>query len=222
MGEWIQTYTRQVDSRCKYIHTKPMHKSNLTTVKICVKAHVAVIFPEHSLAPDVKFPTIHEEGDSTLCWAFEHGRDIGIDPNMVAVAGDSAGGNVAAVVCQMAKERQLATHTIQSQILIYPSTSPCGRMDFPSFTEFGGGDYDLSIEEVYIMEHAYNDNKQEAKMSNHMSPILASVQDLKGLPPALILTAEADVLRDEAEAYARKLTEAGVDTTCVRVIGASK
>lgn len=193
-----------------------------TVIKICVKAHVAIIFPEHSLAPDVKFPTIHEECYWTLCWALEHGQDYGIHANRLAVCGDSAGGNVAAVVCQMAKERQLDIKNIKSQILIYPSTSPCGRTDFPSFVEFGRGDYDLSMEEVYIMEHAYNDNKQEAKMSNHMSPILASVQDLKGLPPALILTAEADVLRDEAEAYARKLTEAGVDTACVRVIGASK
>lgn len=160
-----------------------------------------------------------------MCWALENGHGIGIEPTMLAVCGDSAGGNVAAVVCQMAKERQhFDIKTIKSQILIYPSTSPCGRSstEFPSFTEFGGGDYDLSIEEVYIMEHAYNDNKPEAKMSNHMSPILASVEDLKGLPPALILTAEADVLRDEAEAYARKLTKAGVDTACVRVIGASK
>ncbi|KAI9320688.1 Alpha/Beta hydrolase protein [Dichotomocladium elegans] len=182
---------------------------------ICIQARAAVIFVDYVLAPAAKFPAIHEEAFSALQWVVENGRGrLGIDVDRLAVCGDSAGGNLAAAMAIMAKERGLQD-AIKAQILIYPSTSP--KPVFPSYLEFGTEDFMLSNEDIRYFGTAYY--SKAMRNSKYMYALLASQEDLQDLPPALVLTAEADVLRDEGEEYARRLTDAGVKTVAVRLIG---
>ncbi|KAI9493375.1 Alpha/Beta hydrolase protein [Zychaea mexicana] len=181
---------------------------------ICVKNHVALVFVDYPLAPEVKFPTIHEVSYSALSWVVENGASIKVDLSKLAICGDSAGGNLSASLALMAKERGLG-NAIKAQILIYPSAAPT-REPYESYKLFGGGDYSLSLADIDFFGKAYYTGEK-----NKIGfPLMATQEDMKDLPPALVLVAEADVLRDEGEEYARRLTEAGVATAAVRVIGA--
>ncbi|KAJ8653445.1 hypothetical protein O0I10_010881 [Lichtheimia ornata] len=196
-------------SGSKYTHRK-------VTRDICTKSRVAIVFVEYSLAPEAKFPLIHEECYATLQWVLKNGRGIKVDTNKLAVCGDSAGGNLAIAIPLMAKQRGLGD-VIKAQIAYYPVTASSNRERFPSYQEFGNGDYPLSRKDVEQVEHLYFEGEGGDK--KWAAPLLASLDDLRGLPPALIMTSEADLLRDEAEEYGRKLTEAGVKTATVRLIG---
>ncbi|KAI9259647.1 Alpha/Beta hydrolase protein [Phascolomyces articulosus] len=191
----------------KHTHVKP----------ICVRNHVAIVFVDYSLAPEHKYPTAHEESFAALAWIVENGDSIKVDTNKLAVCGDSAGGNLSAVISLMAKERGLGD-AIKTQILIYPATA-ASRENFESPKLFGNGDYYLRMEDCKFFDKAYWDGCEKTKIG---FPSLATREELSGLPPALILTAEADILRDEGEQYGRQLTEAGVTNTTVRVIGGSR
>ena len=177
------------------------------------------MFIEYSLAPEAKFPLIHEECYATLQWVLKNGEDNKIDTNKLVVAGDSAGGNLALAIPLMAKQRGLG-NVIKAQIAYYPVTALSNRESFPSYQEFGNGDYPLSREDVERVEDQYF--KGDGGDKKWAAPLLASIDELHGLPPALIMTCEADLLRDEAEAYGRKLTEAGVKTSTVRLLGGGK
>ncbi|CDH49246.1 esterase lipase [Lichtheimia corymbifera JMRC:FSU:9682] len=185
---------------------------------ICIKNHVAVVFLDYSLAPEVKFPVIHEEAYATLQWVLANGKDIHVDTTKLALCGDSAGGNLTVAVALMAKQRGLPDNAIKTQIAIYPATADT-RDHYHSYQAFGNGEYTLTREDMKFFGDAYygGANGGDKKWS---CPLVASVEELSGLPPALVFTAEADVLRDEGEEYARKLTEAGVKTAAVRMIGA--
>ncbi|KAI8150423.1 Alpha/Beta hydrolase protein [Fennellomyces sp. T-0311] len=183
---------------------------------ICVKNHVVLVFVDYSLAPEVQFPVIHEESYTALSWVVENGEAIKGDINKLAVVGDSAGGNISASVSLMAKERGLSD-AIKSQVLIYPSAAP-SREPYESYQLFGQGDYSLSLKDIDFFGKAYYTGER-----NKIGfPLMATPEDMQGLPPALVLTAEADVLRDEGEEYGRRLTAAGVPTTTARMIGAIK
>ncbi|KAG0163803.1 hypothetical protein DFQ28_009462 [Apophysomyces sp. BC1034] len=185
---------------------------------LAVQAHAAVAFLEYSLSPEVKFPVALEECYDTLGWIFENHERINVNPHKVAVVGDSNGGTMTAAVSLMAKESPFS-NTIKAQVILYPSMAK-SREQFESYHICGTGDYILSKAEIdWFLSHAFAGPL--AELDNKLAmPLMASVDDLKDLPPALVLTAEADSLRDEGEAYARKLTDAGVDTVAVRVLGA--
>jgi acetyl esterase/lipase len=174
----------------------------------------AVVFVEYSRSPEERYPVPLEECFAATKWVAEHSNELGLDATRLAVAGDSAGGNMAAAVCLLAKERR--GPRITAQALIYPATG--SGFDTPSFKEFAEGYY-LTAEASRWFWHQYAPDRSVDKEPT-ACPLLASLEQLKELPPALVITAECDILRDEGEAYARKLTEAGVPVTCTRYLGA--
>ncbi|CDH56481.1 lipase [Lichtheimia corymbifera JMRC:FSU:9682] len=185
---------------------------------LALQCNVAVVFPEYKLAPEYKFPNAHEDCFATLLYVLEQGsKEHCLDTNKLAVAGDSAGGNLSASMCYWAKERGLPADAIKTQVLIYPSLAPI-PFEFPSRDEFGDGDYPNARADFLFYRTSYF-GQEQPKLGY---PFLQTVEDMKGLPPALVLSAEADFLRDEAEEHARKLVAAGVPTSCFRVLGAGK
>ena len=181
--------------------------------EISVRVNVAVVFVEYSRTPEAKYPVAIEEAYNATLYVAEHGKEFNIDSSHLAVAGDSSGGNMAIITTMLAKER--GGPKISYQVLYYPVTDA----DFtrPSYTEFTNG-YFLSREEVEYFWNHYVPDKQQ-RYSPKISPLRSSVRDLEGLPPALVITAELDVLRDEGEDYGHKLMEANVPTTSVRING---
>lgn len=174
----------------------------------------AVVFPDYSLSPEEHFPVPLEECYAATKWVVEHASELGVDAGRLIVSGDSAGGNMAAAACLLAKER--GGPRISGQALIYPATA--ATFDTPSFQQFADG-YFLTAQASRWFWNQYA-GKSGAEHDPHACPLVASLDQLKGLPPALIITAECDILRDEGEAYARKLTQAGVPVTCTRYLGA--
>lgn len=176
-------------------------------------AHVAVVFVNYSRSPEAHYPISIEEAYAATSWVAANGASIRVDAARLAVVGDSAGGNMAAAVTLMAKLR--GGPAITSQVLFYPVTDA----DFgtASYEQFDNG-YHLTRD---AMKWFWNHYAPELSMRSQStaSPLRATVEQLRGLPPALIITGECDVLRDEGEAYARKLVLAGVPVTAVRFLG---
>ena len=173
----------------------------------------AVVFPSYSLSPEAKYPTALEEIYSVLEWISLSGEIRELDPSRIAVAGDSVGGNMTAAITLMAKERR--GPSIAGQLLFYPVTD--ASFDTDSYREFAEG-YFLRREAMMWFWDQYLPDK-ERREEITASPLKATVEQLSGLPPALVITAEADVLRDEGEAYAEKLKQAGVEVTATRYEG---
>ena len=170
-----------------------------------------VIAVDYRLAPEHKFPAAVEDCTAALEWIAAHGDSLGCDPARLAVGGDSAGGNLAAVMTQLARER--GGPTIAFQLLIYPVTA----RDFsaPSMKAYGEGFLLTKKGMHWFMDHYLNDPSEGE--DPRVAPLKA--ESLVGLPPALVVTVEYDVLRDEGEAYARRLAEAGVAARLVRYDG---
>jgi len=181
--------------------------------ELAVGTRAAVVFPKYSLSPEAKYPTAIEESYAVLRWVAEYGYARGMDPARVAVAGDNVGGNMSAAVTLMAKERGGPVH--QRQLLFYPVMD--AAFDTESYHQFAEG-YHLRRDAMQWFWDQYTTNAGERNEIT-ASPLRASLEQLNGLPPALIITAEADVLRDEGEAYANKLRAAGVRVTAVRFQG---
>ncbi len=181
--------------------------------ELAVGAGAAVVFPEYRLCPEARYPTAIEECYSVVQWVSEHGLERGMDPERLAVAGDSVGGNMTAAVTLLARER--GGPDIRLQLLFYPVTD--AAFDTASYHQFAEG-YHLRRDAMMWFWDQYTSNPGERNQII-ASPLRASTEQLKGLPPALVITAEADVLRDEGEAYANKLREAGVRVTAVRFQG---
>ncbi len=181
--------------------------------ELAIGAEAALVFPDYSLSPEAKYPTAIEQSFSVVKWVAEHGEEYGIDPEHLAIAGDNVGGNMTAAVTLLAKER--GGPAIQSQLLFYPVTD--ASFDTESYHQFAEG-YHLRRDGMMWFWDQYTTNPGERNEIT-ASPLRASTEQLKGLPPALIITAEADVLREEGEAYANKLREAGVRVTAVRFQG---
>ena len=181
--------------------------------ELAVGAGAAIVFPEYSLSPEAKYPTAIEEIYAVTKWAADKGSEFGLDPSHLTVAGDSVGGNMAAAITLLAKERQ--GPVISKQLLFYPVTD--ASFDTESYHQFAEG-YFLQREGMKWFWDQYTTSEEE-RANITASPLRASIEDLRGLPEALVITGEADVLRDEGEAYASKLREAGVDVTAVRFQG---
>ncbi len=176
-------------------------------------AEAAVVFVDYSRAPEARYPIAIEEAYAATVWVAEHGKAIGVDPSRVAVAGDSVGSNMAAAVTLLAKER--GSPKIMFQVLFYPVTD--ADFDTGSYAQFATG-YFLTREAMkWFWNHYAPQSAVRAQPT--ASPLRASVDQLRGLPPALVITGECDVLRDEGEAYAHKLIEAGVPVTATRYLG---
>lgn len=169
-------------------------------------ADAVVVAVDYRLAPEHRFPAAVDDAYAAVEWAATQGADIQGDASRLAVTGDSAGGTLAAVVCQLARER--GAPAIAFQALLYPPTDLDSKAAYPSCATFGNGDYFLSTDDMeWFRQHYLSDPARESK-DPRVSPI--AQQDLRGLPPALIVTAGYDPLRDEARAYADRLTAAGV------------
>jgi acetyl esterase len=163
----------------------------------------AVVSVGYNLAPEHKFPEPLEDCYSSLIWILENGNKYGLDPSRLIICGDSAGGNISAAITFMARDRGISS--IGYQVLIYPAVD-LSSFDYESFELFGTGNL-LDTKDMPLAIERYLNNKDEC-FSPYVSPILA--KDFSDLPPAYVITAGYDVLRDEGHAYALKLVNAGV------------
>ena len=181
--------------------------------EIANDSNAAVVFVNITPSPEAKFPLALEEAYSTIEYIAENGNIMNLDQTRIAVAGDSVGGNMATVVAMMAKERM--GPNIMFQLLFYPVTD--SSFYTSSYKQFST-DYYLTREAMKWFWANYLPDKQKRK-DPKASPLRATLEDLKGLPEAMIINGEFDVLRDEGEAYAHKLNDAGVKVTAVRYLG---
>ncbi|TWH15539.1 acetyl esterase/lipase [Rhodococcus rhodochrous J45] len=180
---------------------------------LAVGANAAVVFPEYDRSPEVRYPHAIEQVWATAQWIASTGADKNLDGTRLGAAGDSVGGNMTAALTLLAKER--GGIDIAAQVLFYPVTD--AAFDTASYHEFAEG-YFLTREGMkWFWDQYTTDEAERAQIT--ASPLRATTDQLSGLPPALVITAEADVLRDEGEAYAAKLRRAGVPTTAVRYQG---
>ncbi|HLK48372.1 MAG TPA: alpha/beta hydrolase [Bryobacteraceae bacterium] len=195
-GGWVFGNIGSVDRNCRA----------LANSVECVVLNV-----EYRLAPEHKFPAAAEDAYAVLAHLAAHPQELDIDPSRIAIGGDSAGGNLAAVACLMARDRGGPRPVFQ--LLVYPVTDyDCER---PSTSENDG--YLLNRAVMRYFWHHYVASPEEARRP-YASPINA--KELAGLPSALVITAECDPLRDQGEAYARRLEAAGVPVTLKRYDGA--
>lgn len=176
-------------------------------------ANCVTISVDYRLAPEHKFPAAVEDAYTSVQYVHEHAEEFQIDPARIAIGGDSAGANLSAVVTNLAKQDN--GPTICYQVLFYPSTAAGVETPTVSSVENGEG-YFLTTGLMDWFMNCYLNNKEE-KQSPLVTPMF--FEDLTGLPPAIVITAEYDPLRDEGEAYAEKLKEAGVDVECIRFDG---
>ncbi|NOX25301.1 MAG: alpha/beta hydrolase [Deltaproteobacteria bacterium] len=174
---------------------------------LCEKAQAVVISVDYRLAPENPFPAGAEDCYAALVWATQAAGELGADPARIAVAGDSAGGNLAAAVCLMSRDRK--GPAIALQLLIYPGVDMALEISYPSYEKYGGGEYFLSLEDMKWFGGLYFSKTEDAK-DMRASPLLHP--DLSNLPPALIVTAGHDPLCDQGRRYADRLDGAGVLT----------
>ncbi|UVM63549.1 alpha/beta hydrolase [Pseudomonas sp. B21-010] len=180
---------------------------------LVVGSGAVAVFVNYSLSPEAGYGVAIEQAYAATKWVAEHGEEIKVDGKRLAVAGNSAGGNIAAVVALMANEK--GAPVLRSQVLLCPVTD--ANFDTPSYKEFANGYFLTKDLMVWFWDNYTRD--AEARKQIYASPLQATTEQLKGLPPTLIQTAEFDVLRDEAEAYGRKLDAAGVHVKLVRYNG---
>lgn len=181
--------------------------------ELAVGTGAAVVFPEYDLSPEHRYPVALEQVWTVARWVVTDGAAHGLDATRIAVAGDSVGGNLSTALTLLAKER--GGLTLAHQVLFYPVTD--ANFDTGSYRQFAEGYFLRRDGMQWFWDQYTTDERERAQIT--ASPLRATVEQLAGLPPALVITAEADVLRDEGEAYAAKLRQAGVAVTAVRVQG---
>lgn len=177
------------------------------------RSGAAAVYVDYTPSPEAKYPTAVNQAYAATQWVAEHGKELKLDGSRLAVAGNSVGGNMAAVVALKAKAA--GTPALKFQLLLWPVTD--ASFENTSYQQFQQG-YFLSRNMMMWFWDNYSTNPAQ-RNEIYASPLRASISQLQGLPPALIQTAEFDVLRDEGEAYGRKLAEAGVTVTSVRYNG---
>ncbi|MEV1170962.1 alpha/beta hydrolase [Nonomuraea sp. NPDC049784] len=189
------------------------HTHDRLVRELAVGAGAAVVFPEYDLSPEHRYPVAIEQNWTVARWVVEQGASKGLDAGRIAVAGDSVGGNMSAALTLMAKQR--GGLDLRQQVLFYPVTD--ASFDTGSYHQFAEGYFLRRDGMQWFWDQYTTDEAQRAEIT--ASPLRATTEDLTGLPPALVITGEADVLRDEGEAYANKLRAAGVPVTAVRYQG---
>jgi acetyl esterase/lipase len=184
--------------------------------ELAVAADAAVAFIDYALAPEARYPVQIEQCYAVARWVTEQGDTRGLDPSRIAVAGDSAGGNMATVLCILAKQRGDVSFVQQS--MFYPMTDALTDEDNESYRLFKDGPYgDAKTMEWFWS--SYLPEQQDLRRESTVSPLRATFEELRGLPPALVIVDENDILRDQGEAYASKLQAADVPTASVRFNG---
>ena len=180
---------------------------------LVVNSGAVAVFPDYTPSPEAQYPTAINGIYATLQWVAENGSKIGVDGSNLAVVGNSVGGNMSAVMALMAKKNN--GPKLKLQVLLWPVTN--ADFDTDSYNLFANGRFLTKS----MMKWFWDNYLPDASKRNEIyaSPLQATMDDLKDLPPALVQTAENDVLRDEGEAYARKLNEAGVPVTHTRYGG---
>lgn len=180
---------------------------------LVVNSGVVAVHPEYSRSPEAKYPTALNECYAATKWVAEHGAEINVDSKKLGIAGNSVGGNLTAAVALMAKNKK--GPEIKFQLLFWPVTD--ASFETVSYNRYATDRF-LTKNMMKWFWDSYTTNPAE-RNEIYASPLRASLEELKGLPPTLVQTAENDVLRDEGEAYARKLNLAGVPVTLVRCQG---
>jgi acetyl esterase len=181
--------------------------------ELAVGADAAVAFVEYERSPETRYPVAIEQAYATAQWITRNGAAEGLDSSRLAVAGDSVGGNMAAALAILAKQRGDVTFVHQS--LYYPVTD--AAQDTDSYREFAEGPSLRAASMAWFWDAYLPEGDKRGEIT--ASPLRATVEQLSGLPETFLIVDENDVLRDEGEAYGRKLTEAGVRTTSVRYNG---
>jgi acetyl esterase/lipase len=180
---------------------------------LVVNSGAVAVFPDYTPSPEAQYPTAINEIYAAMQWVAENGQEIGVDGSNLAVAGNSVGGNMAAVMALMAKKNN--GPKIKFQLLLWPVTN--ADFETESYGLFANGRFLTKGMMKWFWDNYLPDIAKRKEI--FASPLLATDEELKGLPPALVQTAENDVLRDEGEAYARRLNEAGVKVTLTRISG---
>ncbi len=189
------------------------HTHDRLVRELAVGANAAVVFPEYDLSPEARYPIAIEQNYAVARWITTEGAAHRLDPAHIAVAGDSVGGNMSAALTLLAKAR--GDVHLAAQVLFYPVTD--AAFDTDSYTEFAEGYFLRRDAMRWFWDQYTTDEAERAQIT--ASPLRATTEQLTGLPPALVITAEADVLRDEGEAYAAALRQAGVPVTALRALG---
>jgi acetyl esterase len=173
----------------------------------------AVFFVEYDRAPEAQYPVAIEQAYAALKYVAEHEQPLNVDSTRLAIVGDGAGGNIAAAVTLMAKERR--GPNIELQVLFYPVTD--AEFDTDSYEQFADGPWLTKATMEWYWDNYLPDRARRREIT--AAPLKATIDQLRDLPEALVIVAENDVVRDEGEAYARKLSDAGVRVTSVRYNG---
>ena len=181
--------------------------------ELAVGANAALVFVDYERSPEARFPVAIEQGYAVAKHVADNAEKLMIDGSRVVIAGDSVGGNMAAAIALLAKERK--GPGFKAQLLFYPVTD--ASMSTRSYEQFATGPWLTAAAMAWYWDQYLPDAGQRAQ--SHASPVNATRDELAGLPQTLIITDENDVLRDEGEAYGRKLAEAGVRVTSVRYNG---
>ncbi|MBZ4187714.1 alpha/beta hydrolase [Niabella beijingensis] len=189
----------------------PTHKRLVRD--LVVNSGAVAVFPDYTPSPEARFPIAINQAYAATKWVSEHGKEIGVDGTRLAVTGNSVGGNMAAVVALMAKDKN--GPNLKQQVLLWPVTD----------SDFSRASYANYAQERFLttplMKWMWDNYLPDLKERNnkYASPLKASLEELKGLPPALVQVAENDILHDEGVAYGRKLDDAGVPTTITEYKG---
>lgn len=181
--------------------------------ELAVGASAVIVFVDYERSPEARYPTAIEQGYAVTKYVAEHAREFHADVGHLVIGGDSVGGNMAAVVALMAKER--GGPAIAGQMLLYPVTD--ASMSTGSYSEFADGPWLTKKAMAWFWDQYLPAKSQRSEV--YASPLNASVEQLSGLPRTFLIVDENDVLRDEGEAYGRKLAQAGVKVTSVRYNG---
>lgn len=189
------------------------HTHDRLVRELAIRSNAAVVFPEYDLSPEARYPIALEQNYAVARWITDQGAAHRLDPARIAVAGDSVGGNMSAALTLLAKAR--GDVRLAAQVLFYPVTD--ASFDTGSYAEFAEGHFLRRDAMRWFWDQYTTDPAERAQVT--ASPLRATTEQLTGLPPALVITAEADVLRDEGEAYAAALRQAGVPVTALRVLG---
>ena len=177
---------------------------------LVVGSGAAAVFVNYTPSPEARYPVAIRQAYAATKWVSEFGREIGVDGRRLAVVGNSVGGNMAAVVSLMAKDQD--GPAIRLQGLMWPVTN--ANFDTESYLKYAEGRFLTKNMMQWFWDNYTTEPGQRTEI--YASPLLATTDQLRGLPPALVQTAGNDVLRDEGEDYARKLDAAGVDVVAVR------
>lgn len=180
---------------------------------LAVGTGAAVVFPEYVRAPEAQYPSQNEQSYAVAQWIVQHGAEKGLDPERVVISGDSVGGNMAIALTLLGHER--GDVSFRGAALFYPVTN--AAFDTESYEQFAEGYFLARDGMKWFWDQYTTDEAQRAEIT--ASPLRATEEQLAFFPPTLIITAEADVLRDEGEAFAAKLRRAGVEVTQVRYGG---